>query len=236
MINSPLSVVRSLVPSIVGLRLLDIGSGDGGLAKMAVEAGAIVVGIDPNPEAVLKSKIQAPGTRFDIGTAEKLPYGDASFDIVVIVNTLHHVPVPAMELALLEAARVLDARGFLVVIEPSTNGSFFEALQLVEDETDVRMAAQLALKNVVSSGELRELRSISYVRRETFDNAERFLERIIAVDPTREKSVQSRLQEVLHAINKAAIKLTTGQLAFDQPIKADVFAKAWISPSGQTQK
>ena len=226
MIDNPMSVVRSLVPSLVGLRLLDIGSGDGRFAKLAVEAGAIVVGIDPNPEAVLKSKTLAPGAGFDIGTAEKLPYGDASFDVVVIVNTLHHVPIPAMELALLEAARVLDARGFLVVIEPSANGSFFEALQPVEDETDVRMAAQQALKNAVSIGHLRELGSISYVRREIFDNAERFLERIIAVDPAREISVQSRLQEVLCAINNAANKLTTGQLAFDQPIKADIFARA----------
>jgi ubiquinone/menaquinone biosynthesis C-methylase UbiE len=220
-----MSIVRSLVPSLVDLRLLDIGSGDGGLAKLAVEAGAKVTGIDPNPEAVLKAKIQVPEARFDIGTAEKLPYGDASFDMVLIVNTLHHVPIPAMELALSEASRVLDARGFLVVVEPSANGSFFEALRLVEDETDVRMAAQLALKKVVSSGQLREIRSISYVRRETFDNAERFLERIIAVDPAREIAAQSRLKEVIHAINKAAIKLTTGQLAFDQPIKADVLAK-----------
>ena len=41
----------------------------------------------------------------------------------------------------------------------------------------------------------------------------------------REIAAQSRLKEVIHAINKAAIKLTTGQLAFDQPIKADVLAK-----------
>ena len=173
----------------------------------------------------MKAKVQVPGARFDIGTAEKLPYSDASFDMVVIVNTLHHVPIPAMELALSEASRVLDARGFLVVVEPSANGSFFEALQLVEDETDVRMAAQLALKKVVSSGQLREIQSIRYVRRETFDNAERFLERIIAVDPAREIAAQSRLKEVIHAINKAAVKLATGQLAFDQPIKADVLAK-----------
>lgn len=225
MTNSPMSIVRSLVPSLVGLRLLDIGSGDGGFAKMAVEAGARVVGIDPNPEAVLKAKVQVPGSRFDIGTAEKMPYGDASFDMVVIVNTLHHVPIPAMELALLEAARVLNARGLLVVIEPSANGSFFEALRLVEDETEVRMAAQTALKRVVSSGQLREVECISYIRRETFDNAERFLERIIAVDPAREIAAQSRLKEVIHAINKAAIHLTTGQLAFDQPTKADVLAK-----------
>lgn len=97
-----------------------------------------------------------PGARFDIGTAEKLPYGYASFNMVVTVNTLHHVPIPAMELALSEASRVLDARGFLVVVEPSANGIFFEALRLVEDETDVRMAAQLALKKVVSSGQLRK--------------------------------------------------------------------------------
>lgn len=225
MTNSPMSIVRSLVPSLNDLRLLDIGSGDGSFAKMAVEGGASVTGIDPNPEAVLKAKTLVPGARFDIGTAENLPYGDVSFDIAVIVNTLHHVPIPAMEMALAEASRVLDAHGFLVVIEPSADGSFFDALRLVEDETDVRMAAQLALKKVVARGQLRVVQSINYVRRETFDNAERFLERVIAVDPAREAAAQTRLKEVVSAINKAAIKLPTGQLAFDQPIKADVLAK-----------
>ena len=225
MTNSPMSIVRSLVPSLVSLRVLDMGSGDGSFAKIAAEGGASVTGIDPNPEAVRKAKVQIPGARFDIGTAENLPYGDASFDMVVIVNTLHHVPISAMELALAEASRVLNARGFLVVIEPSANGSFFEALRLVEDETDVRLAAQLALKRAVASSQLREVRSVNYVRQETFDSAERFLERIIAVDPAREVAAQSRLKEVIHAINRVAIKLPTGQLAFDQPIKADVFAK-----------
>jgi ubiquinone/menaquinone biosynthesis C-methylase UbiE len=220
-----MSIVRSLVPSLRDLKLLDIGSGDGSLAKIAVEGGATVTGIDPNPEAVLKAKAQVPGARFDIGTAEKLPYGTASFDMVVIVNTLHHVPIPAMDLALTEASRVLDARGFLVVIEPSASGNFFEALRLVEDETDVRLAAQQSLKNVVAAGKLREIQSINYVRRESFDSAERFLERIIAVDPAREVAAQSQLKEVIHAINKAAVKLPTGQLAFDQPIKADFLVK-----------
>jgi ubiquinone/menaquinone biosynthesis C-methylase UbiE len=220
-----MSIIRSLVPSLINLRLLDIGCGDGSFAKTAVEEGANVVGIDPNPAVVLKAKAQVPQAKFDVGTAENLPYGDASFDIVVIVNSLHHVPIPAMELALAEASRVLDARGFLFVIEPSADGSFFEALRLVEDEADVRMAAQLALKRVVARGQLKEVRSIKYVRREIFESAERFLERIIAVDPTREFAAQSRLKEVIQAINAAATRLSADQLAFDQPIKADVLAK-----------
>jgi hypothetical protein len=141
------------------------------------------------------------------------------------VNALHHVPKFAMERALLEAARVLHSSGFLVVIEPLTSGSFFEALRIVEDETDVRMAAQAALAGAVSNGLLRQVRCVSYVRREIFDSADRFLERVIAVDPARQGMARARQMEVNETINRAAIRLDNGQLAFDQPIKADVLTK-----------
>ena len=225
MIDSPLNVVKSLVPSLVNCRILDVGSGEGSFARQLANAGASVMGIDPNPEAVVKSEALVPDGRFSVGYAEDLPFADSSFDMVVFVNALHHVPAPVMETALIEASRVLDACGFLVVIEPLPTGNFFEALRLVEDETEVRLAAQAALKKIVSEGRLREIQALNYVRREIFDSAARFLERVIAVDPNREAAVRKAGSGIVAAINNAAVKLPNDRLAFDQPIKVDVLAR-----------
>ena len=50
--------------------------------------------------------------RFEVADALSLPYADASFDAVIIVNALHLLPEP--ERALREIARVLRPDGILI--------------------------------------------------------------------------------------------------------------------------
>ena len=135
------------------------------------------------------------------------------------------MPGPVMEQAIIEASRVMRERGFLVIIEPLPSGNFFEALRLIEDETDVRLAAQMALKKVVSGGQLKEINSLRYIRREIFDSAVRYIERVVAVDPSREAAVRRREADIVSVINGVALKLPDGRLAFDQPNKADVLVR-----------
>jgi ubiquinone/menaquinone biosynthesis C-methylase UbiE len=71
---------------------------------------------------------------------------------VVLMNTLHHVPLDKMDQALAETARVLKAHGALIVIEPLAEGSFFAALRVVEDETAVRRAAQAGFAQAIAQG------------------------------------------------------------------------------------
>jgi phosphatidylethanolamine N-methyltransferase len=50
--------------------------------------------------------------RFEVADAMDLPYADASFDAVIIVNALHLLPEPGR--ALREIARVLRPDGILI--------------------------------------------------------------------------------------------------------------------------
>ena len=132
-IDSPLSVVRSVIPSLEGTKILDVGCGAGGLAKTLAAEGAQVTGIDPNPKAVLDARNLVPAASFEQASAEALPFEDGVFDAVLVVNALHHVPLGAMDRSLAEAARVIRPGGLLIVMEPLAEGSFFEALRIVED-------------------------------------------------------------------------------------------------------
>ena len=151
-----------------------------------------------------------------------MPFEGGAFDAVFVVNTLHHVPLDSMDRSLAEAARVIRPNGLLIVIEPLAEGTFFEALRIVEDETAVRLAAQQALARAIESNLLRLEATISYVRREVFDDVAQFLNRIIAVDPARETIVQSNRNVVTAAILAAALQDNEGRLILDQPIKADL--------------
>ena len=228
-IDSPLAVIQ-FFGDVAGLRILDVGCGGGGLTKQLWAAGAIVSGIDPEGQAVSAAAAAIPNGSFTIGSAEDLPFGPSSFDRVVMINTLHHVTPSSMPVALSEAVRVLAPDGFLIVIEPTASGNFFEALRLVEDETEVRAAAQAAIELAAVNGAIDHLQTLTYVRRETFDSPEKFLERILAVDPARLGAIERNRSGIWTAVLAAADRDEAGKLIFHQPSKADIFRP----PGGNT--
>ena len=76
-------VVRRL-QAAPGLRWLDVATGTGAVAILAARAGADVTGIDIAPRLLAQARAKAGELpiRFDEGDAERLPYPDASFDVV----------------------------------------------------------------------------------------------------------------------------------------------------------
>ena len=94
-----------------GMRLLDVCTGPGMLAKAAVERNAEVVGLDFSAEAIEIAKRNVPQAEFRQGDAQDLPFDDRSFDAVVCGFGIVHLPEP--EEALSEMHRVLRPGGRL---------------------------------------------------------------------------------------------------------------------------
>ena len=94
-------------------RVLEIGCGTGKWLTLLGSAGCDVAGLDPSDEmlAIARGRVDGDLRR---GTAEALPWGDASFDRVIYVNALHHFVDPPR--ALREASRVLRPGGKLLSI------------------------------------------------------------------------------------------------------------------------
>lgn len=87
-------------PSLTGLTALDIGCGGGLVAEPLTRLGAEVTGIDPAPETIEAAKSHAAGALLDItyraATAEQLADEGQSFDAVLLLEVVEHVPdVPA---------------------------------------------------------------------------------------------------------------------------------------------
>jgi len=142
-----LDVIDQLV-TIDGLKLLDVGCGDGRVARNLVERGAIVQGIEPDPiQAQLNREAAALAklTFIEAG-AQSLPLDDNTIDGVFFTKSLHHVPGPLMNDALREAIRVLKPEtGFLYVLEPLLTGTQEDIYRPFHDETEVRTLAYQAL-------------------------------------------------------------------------------------------
>ena len=95
------------------LRVADIGAGTGKLTRVAVELGAEVVAIDPDPAMLAELRAQVHGVPTFVGSAERMPLPDASVDALLFGQAWHWVD-PAAGSA--EAGRVLRSGGVLGLI------------------------------------------------------------------------------------------------------------------------
>ena len=102
--------------------LLDVGCGTGFLIDMlAKEHDADHTGLDLSTEMIrMAEKKQIPGAKFINGTADSLPFPDASFDIVTCSQSFHHYPYP--EKAMQEAFRVLKKGGLYILSDTGVGG------------------------------------------------------------------------------------------------------------------
>jgi hypothetical protein len=210
-----------------GARVADIGCGDGALARLMTRLGARVTGIEPSEGQLARARAAAPAGDEDYlqGVAEDLPLPDASLDVAVFFNSLHHVPVARQARALAEAARALKPGGRLCAIEPLARGPHFEANRVIEDETEVRDKAYLALRAAVEGPDFESGREFSYLTEIRYPDFEIFRDGMIAVDERRRAIIAKREAELRAAFEKNAER-RDGKFTLDQPIRLNLMMRA----------
>lgn len=99
-----------------GNRVLDVGCAKGFLVKdlMAVCPGLQVYGLDISDYAIRRCEPEAR-RRLVVGTADRLPFRDGSFDVVLSINTLHNLERERLIQALREMERLAPARGYIQI-------------------------------------------------------------------------------------------------------------------------
>jgi ArsR family transcriptional regulator len=96
-------------------KVLDIGSGDGVVARLLAPRAAHITCLDLSDVVIKAARTRLStltNVSFDVGDMHHLRYEDASFDQVLMLHVLTYADDPARVLA--EAARVLRPNGMLV--------------------------------------------------------------------------------------------------------------------------
>ncbi len=118
------ALLRAVRPH-AGLRLLEVGSARGDTAFFFAPLVAEVVGIDAagTAVAVARAAAEARGlanVRFEAADARDLsPFGDRSFDAVLLADFVEHVTDEVLRPCLAEAWRVLRPGGALGIYTPN---------------------------------------------------------------------------------------------------------------------
>lgn len=92
-----------------GGNLLDIGCGTGLFVEKYIQRGGQGTGLDLSGKMVAKARRRCPDCEFIVGTGEKLPFEDCSFNAVSSVLVFSYVRDPAAMLS--EVYRILEPGG-----------------------------------------------------------------------------------------------------------------------------
>ena len=91
------------------VRILDVGCGDGQIARALAAAGCSVTGVDPTGRNLEVARERGGGPEYLAGTADDLPFDDGSFDAVLACLVFEHID--ELDAAIAEVARVLRPGG-----------------------------------------------------------------------------------------------------------------------------
>jgi SAM-dependent methyltransferase len=211
-----------------GKDVIDIGCGGGALVRELARGGARVAGIEISAEQLSAALARAEdgtgaGTeRYLVGRAQALPFEDASVDVAVFMRTLHHVPPPELEGALRETRRVLRPGGVAYVAEPLAEGDYYALASLVEDELEVRQAAQVALVDAALAG-LELTATVEYDVQVRIADLAALRKRMVSVNPDRAEIFDARQATIAEALGRMGEPgERPGERRFLAPMRADV--------------
>ena len=99
-----------------GDRVLDVGCAKGFLINDMVDAmpGLHVYGLDISEYALMNCHPNVVG-RIHLGSADKLPFPDGSFDAVISLDCIHNLPRERAKIALQEIQRLSGGKAFVRV-------------------------------------------------------------------------------------------------------------------------
>jgi ubiquinone/menaquinone biosynthesis C-methylase UbiE len=105
--------ISALLDGLPTGRALDVACGTGRFTRLLLDHGDDVTGVDPSDAMLSRARSSAPQATYHRASFLRLPFPDASFDIVCCGLALTHVPL--LHGAITEMARVLTDGGHLLI-------------------------------------------------------------------------------------------------------------------------
>ena len=208
-VSSDFELIGKWLP-VEDARLLELGCGAAFTTRRLAEAFAVREIIAMEVDRIQHEKNllipDLPQVTFVFGGAQAIDLPDESVDAVIMLKSLHHVPVGDMDRAFSEIARVLCPGGFAYISEPVYGGAFNEILRLFNDEKSVREAAFEAIARSAGNGNLELEREIHFLNISRFAGFEEFEQRIIGATHS-----EFDIDDTLYAEIKARIRGVTSK-------------------------
>ncbi|PIP02818.1 MAG: SAM-dependent methyltransferase [Zetaproteobacteria bacterium CG12_big_fil_rev_8_21_14_0_65_54_13] len=209
-----------------GKTILDLGCGKADVTRAIASEGhdrqITALEVDEIQHRNHLAMDDLPNVQFIMAGAENIPCAESSFDVAFMFKSLHHVPLPLMQRALLELRRVLKPGGYAYISEPVFDGDFNNLLKMFHNEEKVRLAAFEAVKLTVDLGLLSLERQYFFNAPMHFDNFADFEQKILQATHT-----DHSLSDTLYEQVKLQFESHMGKHGadFQMPIRIDLLRK-----------
>ena len=224
--SSDFDLISRLLP-VQDARLLELGCGAALTTRRLAESLPVKEIIAMEVDRIQHDKNRLiddlPNVRFVYGGAQSIDLGDASVDAVIMLKSLHHVPVKDMRPALREIARVLRPGGLAYISEPVFAGDFNEILRLFNDEQQVRQAAFDALQHAVAEGDFDLVEEIHFFSVSRFNGFSEFESRIIGATHSEFDIDDALLEQIRQRFMPHVAE--DGHAEFQSPLRVDLLRK-----------
>ncbi len=218
--------IMSRVLPLAGARILELGCGRAWMTRQLAEQFSPEIIIATEVDRIQHEKNllidDLPGVSFVYGDAAAIDQPDASMDLVIMLKSLHHVPMELMDQAMLEISRVLKPSGLAYISEPVYSGSLNEILRLFNDEKEVRQAAFEAVAMAVGQGILELKEQIFFNAPGHYRSFEHFEQRMLNVTHTRHQIDTGLYQQIRHAFQ---LHMTGDGAHFLKPSRVDLLRR-----------
>jgi len=220
-----LEIMSSTLP-LAGSHILELGCGRAWMTRQIAQQFS--------PESIIATETDRiqheknlliddlPGVSFVYGSAASIDLPDASVDVVIMLKSLHHVPIDLMNQAIQEIARVLKPGSLAYISEPVYSGDLNQIMSLFNDERVVRQAAFDAVKQAVKQEILELKEQIFFNSPGHYRNFEHFEQRMLNVTHT-----QHQIDATLYAKIKQAFMrhMTDDGADFLKPSRVDLLRR-----------
>lgn len=207
-------------------RILELGCGKAEKTRTLAQTGLVreivAVEIDEIQHARNLQQADLPNVRFRHGGAQSIADAEASFDIVMMFKSLHHVPSEDMARAMNEIWRVLKPGGHAWISEPVYAGEFNAVLRLFNDEKTVREAAFATLQQAVNDGRFNLKKQVFFNAAMQFRDFEEFDARVIRVTHSNHRLSPDLYRQVQAAFER---HMTGEGARFLTPQRVDLLQK-----------
>ena len=224
-ISDEIDLMRRLLP-LSGAKVIDLGCGNAEIPRRLLKDGLVasVTGLEVDPAQHAQNLAATPvaGLDFVFAGAADIPFEANSFDIAMMLKSLHHVPPDRLDRALAEIERVLAPGGVLYVSEPVFAGEFNEVLRIFNDEEVVRKAAYDALGRAVSTGLMEGVEEKRFDTVIAFRDFDEFFQRVVRATHSDHTLVGDQLAEVKQRFERHA---TPQGVRFVRPMRVNVLRK-----------
>ncbi len=111
------TILHPEVGPLRDLSVLDVGCGTGTTDRFLMSRVGSLHGVDVSEEMLANARINVPNAEFTWYDGEKLPFSDETFDAVMAICVLHHVPISKRFKLVSEMVRVTQPHGVVAIFE-----------------------------------------------------------------------------------------------------------------------